>query len=370
MSNKLTHSPANTKRILYFGLLIILGIMAVLSFTTITILNSAEDRIQTIVQDHNEKTQFIVSMRTAARERTISLKKMLILRNPLEVSEEMENFTLIASDFLNAREKLLAKKQTPQEEQLINKLFKLVAKNGKLQLDTARLIENEEYNEARLKLLNEVIPIQDTVFDFMSEMIEIQKKATQEAIDEGKKESSRVIRFLLSFGLATILITAVISYYIIHYITNSAKIITHEKERAQTTLHSIGDAVITTDERGHIEHANDAAEEMFGVAGRIMTGNSIETFITFIKEGSQELQEYPIDEVLKNKQVVTSSGDSILVTRLGQKYGVEYTASPIYDRNNDLTGTVLVIKDVSQIRVLSNELAYHARHDNLTGLLN
>jgi len=370
MRTRLNYDSSYTKRILYLGLTAILLMMTVLSFTTITILNSSEQRIKTVVQDHNEKTHYIVKMRTAARERILSLEKMLILKDPIEVSDEIDNFTIKASDFLVAREGLLAMQLTQQEKDLLNNLYALVRKSGTSQKQTVELILAEKFDAARYKLLEEVIPIQDEVFVFMSEMVELQKRAAKKAIMDGEQESEQVIYFLLLFGLVSAIITVVISFYIIRYITTSEKAINLEKERAQTTLHSIGDAVITTDEFGKIEQVNDAAERMLDLNSEEAAGDDLGKYAAFVKIGMEEVRYEPIQEALDKKNVVASAGDSILLTVSGDKFGVEYTASPVYDRSNNLTGSVLVIKDVSQLRVLSDELAYHAKHDNLTGLLN
>ena len=60
----------------------------------------------------------------------------------------------------------------------------------------------------------------------------------------------------------------------------------------------------------------------------------------------------------------------MLVSRSGKEYSIEYSAAPIYGRNYELRGVVLVFKDVTEARRLSWEISFHAGHDGLTGLIN
>jgi diguanylate cyclase (GGDEF)-like protein len=67
---------------------------------------------------------------------------------------------------------------------------------------------------------------------------------------------------------------------------------------------------------------------------------------------------------------VTSDDKAILHRPDGEDLAVEYTASPIHDRDHKLLGSILVFRDVTQMRTLSSQLFYQAHHDGLTGLLN
>ena len=57
----------------------------------------------------------------------------------------------------------------------------------------------------------------------------------------------------------------------------------NEKERAQVTLQSIGDAVVTTDARGNIEYLNPVAEQLTGWEAREAQGLPIESIISLTR---------------------------------------------------------------------------------------
>ena len=59
-----------------------------------------------------------------------------------------------------------------------------------------------------------------------------------------------------------------------------------------------------------------------------------------------------------------------LISRYGHEYGIEDSAAPICNEQNELLGVVLVFHDVTEQRRLSGEISYQATHDALTGLVN
>ncbi|MEO1132932.1 MAG: CBS domain-containing protein [Cyanobacteria bacterium J06639_1] len=143
-----------------------------------------------------------------------------------------------------------------------------------------------------------------------------------------------------------------------------------EKELAQVTLESIGDAVIATDERGRVSAMNSLAEEYTGWQAPDAWGRAMsQIFVTF-----DELTQLPFEcatkEVLREGVVVQSQSLAAMHTRSGRVLSVESTTSPIRDRAGTILGTVTVFRDVSEARQLTRQLAHQARHDTLTGLLN
>jgi len=144
----------------------------------------------------------------------------------------------------------------------------------------------------------------------------------------------------------------------------------NEKERAQVTLQSIGDAVVTTDARGHIEYLNPVAEQLTGWEARSAQGCPIETVIVLRDEMSGEAVQNPVSRCLQEGRVVTLADNVVLVARDGSTVAIQDSAAPIQDRNGQTVGAVMVFHDVRQERQLHRRLAYLASHDALTGFIN
>jgi diguanylate cyclase (GGDEF)-like protein/PAS domain S-box-containing protein len=145
-----------------------------------------------------------------------------------------------------------------------------------------------------------------------------------------------------------------------------------EKERAQVTLASIGDGVITTDRHGRIDTLNEAAQLMTGHTLQQAVGRKLtEVFRCFEEavnlttkrsgeKGGLTLRESPLHQAVQQ----------ILIHRSGEHYAIEYTAAPIRTTDEGDEGWVIVFRDVSETRKLREQLSWHAKHDGLTGLHN
>jgi diguanylate cyclase (GGDEF)-like protein/PAS domain S-box-containing protein len=142
------------------------------------------------------------------------------------------------------------------------------------------------------------------------------------------------------------------------------------KERAQVTLQSIGDAVITTDAHGLIDYMNPVAEGLVGWENREALRRPIGEVMKLVDELSESTIDCPALQCLREDRPLALSQETILVTRQGQRIDVQHTAAPIHDREGNLTGTVIIFHDISKERRLHRALHYQACHDALTGLIN
>ncbi|HUW29037.1 MAG TPA: EAL domain-containing protein [Sulfuriferula sp.] len=143
-----------------------------------------------------------------------------------------------------------------------------------------------------------------------------------------------------------------------------------EKERAQVTLESIGDAVITTDAAGRVEYLNPVAAQFTGWSAVEAQGQPLQQVFNIINETSREPAENPVARCLREGHAVGLANHSILLRRDGSELAVADTASPIHDRHGKTTGVVMVFHNVTQERKLAQQLSYQATHDALTGLIN
>jgi len=146
--------------------------------------------------------------------------------------------------------------------------------------------------------------------------------------------------------------------------------LSEEKEKAQVTLQSIGDAVITADANGCIEYLNPVAEGLTGWETREAAGRPVSEIFQVLSETTRQPLDSPILRCLREGRLVELIEPSLLVNRRGQEISIQDSAAPIRDRNGRLVGAVMVFHDVSQERRLQRALAYQATHDALTGLIN
>ncbi len=148
------------------------------------------------------------------------------------------------------------------------------------------------------------------------------------------------------------------------------QVICQEKELAQVTLQSIGDAVITTDIHSTITQFNPVAEELTGWPTQEAQGQILSEIFNIVHEETREPAENPVQRALREGQIVQLANHTVLIARDGKEYAIEDSAAPILDRQGLLKGAVMVFYDVSQARHLKRQLSWQASHDPLTQLAN
>jgi len=143
-----------------------------------------------------------------------------------------------------------------------------------------------------------------------------------------------------------------------------------EKERAQVTLASIADSVITTKVDGRVEYLNPIAEALTGWKLREARGLPLSTVCPMLDETTRQPIADPVARVLRDDATVRVTSNVVLLRRDGMEIAIDQSAAPIRDRLSTITGVVLVLHDVRREREFATQLSYQATHDTLTGLIN
>ncbi len=120
------------------------------------------------------------------------------------------------------------------------------------------------------------------------------------------------------------------------------------EENLATTLHSIGDAVIVTDTRGHITRMNATAERLTGWPALEAAGRPLLDAFRIVNADSGTPAEDPVRPVLATGEVVGLANHTALISRDGREYQIADSAAPIRDAQGRVTGVVLVFSDVTE----------------------
>ncbi|MDP1681107.1 MAG: diguanylate cyclase, partial [Burkholderiales bacterium] len=143
-----------------------------------------------------------------------------------------------------------------------------------------------------------------------------------------------------------------------------------QKERAQITLASIGDAVVTTDAKGQVVYLNPVAEELIGKHNAEVKGQPIADMMHLLNEATRETVENPVLSCMRESAHAVANNASLLIRGDGNEIPISDSAAPISDREHNIIGAVMVFHDVTTERQLTQQLSYQATHDALTGLVN
>jgi diguanylate cyclase (GGDEF)-like protein/PAS domain S-box-containing protein len=143
-----------------------------------------------------------------------------------------------------------------------------------------------------------------------------------------------------------------------------------EKERAQVTLNSIGDAVACTDNLGNITFLNLAAEKMTGWPSQEAAGRPMAEVLRILDASTRKTTPDPMEMALGQARTMHLPSNCILIRRDGFEIPIEDSVAPIHDREGQAIGAVIVFRDVSAARAMALQMAHSAEHDFLTGLPN
>ncbi|MCK5881069.1 MAG: diguanylate cyclase, partial [Sinobacterium sp.] len=142
------------------------------------------------------------------------------------------------------------------------------------------------------------------------------------------------------------------------------------RDLAETTLLSIGDAVISTDMNKIIVMMNPIAEQLVGWSSDEAIGQKISDVFNVINEKTLETVVCPIARCIESDSVILLESDSNLIRRDGTQIAIDDSAAPIHNTACEIVGAILVFRDITNERKLQQKLTHQASHDTLTGLVN
>jgi PAS domain S-box-containing protein len=132
------------------------------------------------------------------------------------------------------------------------------------------------------------------------------------------------------------------------------------QEQLLITLKSIGDAVIATDEHGRVAFMNGVAEELTGWTTPEARGKDLREVFKIINELTRAETDNPVATVMREGMVVGLANHTLLIGKDGRETPIDDSGAPIRDEEGNITGVVLVFRDVTrrrQTEELSQRLA-------------
>lgn len=140
--------------------------------------------------------------------------------------------------------------------------------------------------------------------------------------------------------------------------------------RAMVTLESINDAVIAVDNRCRVQYLNPVAEELTGWSTEAAANKNVrEVYQIFDEQSHSPLGEKLIEQ-LKSKERMTFHDGIVLRHSSGEEYSVEQSIAPLVGKDGVALGAVLSFHDITNKRLLLQQMTWQAQHDPLTGLVN
>ncbi len=353
---------------LAFGTMITL--CAGIGFFSISQSNQAHDDLEAIIEKVGLKLELIKVMHAASRERSINLYIMVTETDPFERDSAQLRFNQNAAEFSLAYNKLRAMDLSTQERNILTQQTAAVNYTVPIQKQVAELAWEGKLKQAQELMTGKTIQAQNKVIEHINKLQQLQYKSIakiETLADQSNQHTNNILYVLITLAL---LLGGSLAIYTTRYIRRIERTISKEKELAQVTLQSVGDAVITTDNHGYIKFMNPVAEHLTGYSCDDAINQPLEKIFNIISESDHVEIENPISTALSEHIILSLTDDVILIKKDGKEFAIELTAAPIMDNMHDIFGAVLTFRDVSEMRSMSYKLSYQATHDSLTGLVN
>lgn len=359
-----------SSRLLIYGFTAVLFIVVIITVISLLRMALVNKKLDILSEDYSRKLELVHKMRTAARERSISLHKMVLTRDPFERDEEYLNFVNLGGRFASTREQFFKLPLNEEEKTILSNQSKLSRISVPLQNRVIDLILAEQYEQASQILLSESLPAQNNVLVSLGKLVDLEYQYSRETI--GKIKTSNEFAYVLMIFLAGAALAAStgIAAFVTRRVSKMEQDLFQEKERVEVTLHSIGDAVITTDANGFIDYLNPVAEHLTGWSSANAQKRPLLEVFNIINESDRTPAKDPVEECLTKGDITYLPPPTLLISRTGHEFSIEDSAAPIRNGEGDIIGAVLVFHDVSLARKMAKQLSWQASHDVLTGLAN
>jgi PAS domain S-box-containing protein len=186
----------------------------------------------------------------------------------------------------------------------------------------------------------------------------VSKINRHELFDELYQRAGLIIALTL---LVLLLVYTVLAYFFSERQQKNYKSLLETQEEYRTTLYSIGDGVITTDDQCIIQHMNPVAEQLTGWKEKQAKGKNLSEVFNIINEETHEVPDCPVKKVLDEGKVVGLSNHTILLSKNGKAIPIADSSAPIRNNSGKIIGVVLVFHDQTSEREARNRVLHEMK---------
>lgn len=226
-----------TKNTSTYILLIGFGLILTLLFTSSVIglrsMSDINNRMEAMVKNRIVRTDLLQTMRSHARERSISLHRIILIKDPFDMDEEIQNFSDQGSGWLYIREQLNKHSLDTKTTAMLEELYKV---GGAVSLEQRKiiiLVQNQQLTEAFKILLDIVIPGQNTAIRLYEKILAHQKQLSQKELEQAKAAYLDATRSLIGITFLLLLLGGAIAFFVIRHNNQTEKKLHKDKQEIE-----------------------------------------------------------------------------------------------------------------------------------------
>jgi len=327
-------------------------------------------RMEDVATRYSTEIDLVLSMRNLVRERSLSLHRMFFMTDPFARDEEYFRFTNMAAEFIELRQRLEGFGMHGEERALFDQILARIRRTQPLQAGLAERLASNKVEGVRSALVSEDVALERELLGMFDQLVAIERHEMKAALEHEQAESERTTGWIVTLGALSLCLGSLIAAFVMRRARRFEHALHAEKEQAQVTLHSVADGVIATDAAGRVEYLNPVAERLTGWTLPEVAGRSLAEVYQLVDPRTRAHVSHPALSGPVEAAITGLSPEAVLLGRSGADYAVEDSIAPIRDRDGAVRGAVLVFRDVTQTRAMTQELSWQASHDSLTGLVN
>jgi diguanylate cyclase (GGDEF)-like protein/PAS domain S-box-containing protein len=310
------------------------------------------------------KADLIASLLNVSRQRTEVVYALAAEGGQARTKWAERRLQLLRLEWGDVTRKLGQSEMTDSERTAFDAV---IASEDRVQAALAQSIETLQGGDGT-PMRGHVLPLQHELQDRLTGLMDAKRTATADGVAKANREARAALIFMSANGAGVLLFGGLIAYVVSRKITRTESALYREKERAEVTLHSIGDGVVTTDGEGRVDYMNPVAEDLTGWRIDEAKGKPLASVYRVLDDESRSQIVYRVGDASTRAEV---DGRPILLQhRAGNEFAVRDSCSPIRDSEGEVVGMIVVFHDVSQLREMEQQLSWQATHDVLTGLAN
>ncbi|MDD4207400.1 MAG: HD domain-containing phosphohydrolase [Mesotoga sp.] len=138
----------------------------------------------------------------------------------------------------------------------------------------------------------------------------------------------------------------------------SSESLNESEERYRVTLSSIGDAVLATDGFGMIVFANAVACNLIGLEEKEIVGKRMNDVMEIFSEETGESTQIQVEDIIKTGMKIGLANHTGLKSKNGKVYSIADSAAPIIRDDGEISGIVLIFRDVTEERQKEERIAH------------